>query len=66
MVFCLFILRGKIQGKCLLNVARAHSVITNVFFCLGEVTVTSPVQAWCQGLVSAHQKSWYSYFTSSS
>lgn len=52
MVFCLFVLRGKVQEKHLPNaVARAHSLTTNVFFCLGEVPVTLSVQAWCQGLV---------------
>lgn len=66
MVFCLFILRGKVQEKCLPIVACAHSVIMNVFFCLGEVTATSSLQAWCQGLVSAHRKSWCSSFTSNS
>lgn len=58
MAFCLFILREKVQEKCLLNVACAHSVIINVFFPLGEGAVTLSVQAWCQGLGSAHKKSW--------
>lgn len=50
------------QEKCLLNVACAHSVIINVFFPLGEGAVTLSVQAWCQGLGSAHKKSWCNYF----
>lgn len=47
MLFCLFVLKGEAQEKHLPNaVARAHSVMTNVFFCLGEVPVTLSVQAW--------------------
>lgn len=65
MASCLFILREKkVQGKCLLTVACAHSVITHVFFPLGEGGVTLSAQAWCQGLVSAHKKSWCNYFKS--